>query len=204
MYTIGKKIAKYNDKTNGEKFKFTLDVSSTFTDVMTLQLFNVIKSVIYDGSTQNGVSFTPFAINTVENIVTANIPTVGLLSNNHFRYREPLAAKNLVVSTPHEQNLSYRDLFNMISAGQCLQLSRITVTSTLRSQLTNGILNVVNVSNIGELKRQSIPLITFFDATQNQNNILDVFINTEINKNQGLEFTIQPLSTATINFYFEV
>jgi hypothetical protein len=203
MYTIGKQTKKYNDKTKGESFKFTLDVSSNFVDVMTIQLFNILKSVVYDGSIQNGINFLPFALNTAENIVNGNVNTVGLLSNNHLRYQEKLAARNLVISTPHQQNLSYRDIFSMISAGTCLQLNRITVTSSLRSQLTEGILNVVNVSNTGEVNRKSIPLITFFEGYQTQDNILDVFINTELSKNQGLEFTIQPLSTTTINFYLD-
>jgi hypothetical protein len=201
MYTIGKQTPKYNDKTKGEKFLFTLNVANTTTETMSLQLFNVLKSIIYDGTTQNGITFNPFTINGLEEIlVTGN--SVGLETNGNLKYKK-VGGTFLNASTPSDQNLTYRDIFSMISAGQYLQLSRIQITSSLRAQLTQGTLNVINISTVGQISRMSVPLLTYFDGTQNQDKILDVFINTELCKNQGLEFTILANSTATIQFYLE-
>jgi hypothetical protein len=202
MYTLGKQTKKYNEKTKGESFLFTLNVTNTMAETLSVQLFNVIKSVIYDGTTQNGVTFTPFTINGVETIV-AGTSSVGIQTTGNLYYKNYAANTYLNVQAPTGQNLTYRDIFTMISAGQYLQLSRITITSSLKAQLTTGTLNVVNISNLGVVTKKSVPLVTFFDGTQNQNNILDVFINTELCKNQGLEFTILPNSTATIQFYLE-
>jgi hypothetical protein len=203
MYTIGKQTPKYNDKTKGESFLFTLNITSTFVDTFTINLFNVVKSVVTDGTTQNGIQFKPFTINDTEFIV-AGTSNVGIQTNGSLNYKNFGAATNLTVSTPTGQNLTYRDIFSMISAGQYLQLTRMTITSTLKAQLTSGTMNVLNISNTGVVNRKSVPLVTFFDATQNQNNTLDVFINTHLCYNQGLEFTILPLSTATFQFYLEV
>jgi hypothetical protein len=202
MYTIGKQTPKYNDKTKGEKFLFTLNITNTITQTMTLQLFNVLKSVIYDGSTQNGVTFKPFTINDTE-LIIAGTSNVGILTNGSLNYKDYPNSTNLTAATPSDQNLTYRDIFSMISAGQYLQLSRIQITSSLREQLTQGTLNVVNISTAGQVNRMSVPLLTYFDGNQNQNKIIDVFINTELCKNQGLEFSILANSTATIQFYLE-
>jgi hypothetical protein len=201
MYTLGKQAPKYNDKTKGESFKFTLNVTNTMTETMSLQLFNVLKSIIYDGTTQNSELFYPFTINGSE-FINLGLSSVGIQTNGSLNFKK-VGGTFLNASTPSDQNLTYRDIFNMISAGQYLQLSRIQITSSLREQLTQGTLNVINISTLGEIKKQSVPLLTYFDGTQNQNNILDVFINTELCKNQGLEFTILPNSTATIQFYLE-
>ena len=201
MYTIGKQTPKYNDKTKGESFLFTLNITSTLVDTFTINLFNVIKSVVYDGTTQTGFFFNPFTINGMEFINLGN-SNVGIETNGDLFY-ERVGGTSLRVSTPTGQNLTYRDIFSMISAGQYLQLTRLTITSSLKAQLTSGTMNVLNISNTGVINRKSVPLVTFFDATQNQNNILDVFVNTELCKNQSLEFTILPFSTATIQFYLE-
>ena len=203
MYTLGKQAPKYNDKTNGEKFLFTLNITSTFVDTFTINLFNVIKSVVYDGTTQNGIQFKPFTVNDTEFIV-AGLSNVGIQTNGNLNYENSVGITNLTVSTPTGQNLTYRDIFSLISTGAYLQMSRLTITSNFREQLISGTMNVVNVSNVGVVTKKSVPLVTFFDATQNQNNILDVFINTHLCYNQGLEFTILPLSTATFQFYLEV
>jgi hypothetical protein len=203
MYTLGKQAPKYSDKTNGEKFLFTLNITSTFVDTFTINLFNVIKSVVYDGTTQFGTQFKPFTINDVEFIV-AGTSNVGILTNGNLNYKNFAAGTNLTVATPAGQNLTYRDIFSLISTGAYLQMSRLTITSNLKAQLLSGTMNVVNISNVGVVSKKSVPLSTFFDATQNQNNILDVFINTHLCYNQGLEFTILPLSTATFQFYLEV
>jgi len=195
-------MSKYDGKTNGELFKFTLNITSTFSSVFTIQLFNVIKSVVYDGTIQNGVTFTPFTINGVETIV-AGTSSVGIQTNGSLNYKDFSAATNLLIQTPEGQNLTYRDIFSMLSSGQYLKMNRLAITSSLRAQLTDGTMNVINVSNLGEINRKSVPLVTFFDGTQNQNKVLDVFINTEICKNQGLEFTILPNSTSSFTFYLE-
>jgi hypothetical protein len=205
MYTIGKQTAKYDGKTNGENFKFELNVTSNFLVPFTIQLFNVLKSVIYDGASQAGVDFKPFDINTVENIV-AGTNTVGFITDlnyNALRYQEFFAARNVFVSTPPGQNLTYRDIFSMISAGKCLKMSRISIISDSVDQLKQGTMNVLNVSNLGVITRMSIPLLTFYTPNQDQNNIIDVFVNTELSKNQGLEFTILPGTTTNIQFYLE-
>ena len=203
MYTLGKQAPKYSDKTNGEKFLFTLNITSTFVDTFTINLFNVLKSVVMDGTTQNGIQFKPFTVNDTEFIV-AGLSNVGIQTNGNLNYENSVGITNLTVSTPTGQNLTYRDIFSLISTGAYLQMSRLTITSSLRAQLISGTMNVVNVSNVGVVTKKSVPLVTFFDATQNQNNILDVYINTHLCYNQGLEFTILPLSTATFQFYLEV
>jgi hypothetical protein len=202
MYTLGKQAPKYNDKTNGEKFLFTLNITSTFVDTFTINLFNVLKSVVMDGTTQTGFFFFPFTINGME-FINLGMSNVGIETNGDLFY-ERVGGTNLRVSTPTAQNLTYRDIFSLISTGAYLQMSRLTITSNFREQLISGTMNVVNVSNVGVVTKKSVPLVTFFDATQNQNNILDVFINTHLCYNQGLEFTILPLSTATFQFYLEV
>ena len=202
MYTLGKQAPKYNDKTNGEKFLFTLNITSTLVDTFTINLFNVIKSVVMDGTTQTGFFFFPFTINGME-FINLGMSNVGIETNGDLFY-ERVGGTNLRVSTPTAQNLTYRDIFSLISTGAYLQMSRLTITSNFREQLISGTMNVVNVSNVGVVTKKSVPLVTFFDATQNQNNILDVFINTHLCYNQGLEFTILPLSTATFQFYLEV
>lgn len=202
MYTLGKQTPKYNGNTKGEKFLLTLNITSTMVDTFTINLFNIIKSVVYDGTTQVGQFFNPFTIDGIEFINLGN-SRVGIETNGSLVYRK-VGGTVLTVSTPKDQNLTYRDLFSMISAGSYLQLSRLQITSSLKAQLTSGTMNVVNISNVGVVTKKSVSLSTFFDATQNQNNILDVYVNTELCKNQGLEFTILPLSTATFQFYLEV
>ena len=201
MYTLGKQAPKYNERTKGDKFLFTLNITSTIVDTFTINLFNVIKSVVYDGTTQVGEFFNPFTIEGIEFINLGN-SRVGIETNGNLVYRK-VGGTVLTTSTPRGQNLTYRDIFTMISAGQYLQLSRLQITSSLKAQLLTGTMNVVNISNVGVVTKKSVPLSTFFDATQNQNNILDVFVNTELCKNQGLEFTILPLSSTTIQFYLE-
>lgn len=202
MYTLGKQAPKYSDKTNGEKFLFTLNITSTFVDTFTINLFNVIKSVVYDGTTQVGTEFFPFTIDGME-FIDLGLSNVGIETSGRLKY-EKVGGTVLTATTPEAQNLTYRDIFSLISTGAYLQMSRLTITSNFREQLISGTMNVVNVSNVGVVTKKSVPLVTFFDATQNQNNILDVFINTHLCYNQGLEFTILPLSTATFQFYLEV
>lgn len=202
MYTLGKQAPKYSDKTNGEKFLFTLNITSTFVDTFTINLFNVIKSVVYDGTTQIGTEFFPFTIDGME-FINLGLSNVGIETSGRLKY-EKVGGTVLTATTPAGQNLTYRDIFSLISTGAYLQMSRLTITSNFREQLISGTMNVVNVSNVGVVTKKSVPLVTFFDATQNQNNILDVFINTHLCYNQGLEFTILPLSTATFQFYLEV
>jgi hypothetical protein len=200
MYTIGKQTAKYDGKTNGENFKFELRIQSTFADTFTIQLFNVLKSVVYDGTTQNGNVLPPFAINTFETMIGAP-NRVGITSFGGLQYK--IGALNLDINTPAGQNLSYRDIFNMISAGQYLKMSRVSIISDSVDQLKQGTMNVLNVSNLGVITRKSVPLLTFYTPTQDQNNIIDVFVNTELCKNQGLEFTILPNTSTNIQFYLE-
>jgi hypothetical protein len=202
MFTLGKQIAKYDGKTNGENFLFTLNVVSTLAETFTIQLFNIIKSVVFDGTTQNGELYYPFTINGSE-FINLGLSDVGIQTNGSLNYQK-VGGTSLNVSTPAGQNLTYRDLFSMIQAGKYLKMSRIQITSSLTDQLREGTMNVINISNLGELKRKSVPLVTFFDGTQNQNNILDVFVNTHLCYNQGLEFTILPNSTATLQFYLEI
>jgi len=202
MYTLGKQTPKYSDKTNGEKFLFTLNITSTFVDTFTINLFNILKSVVYDGTTQFGTQFKPFTIDDAEFIV-AGTSNVGITTNGSLRYKNFAAGTNLTIQAPAGQNLTYRDIFTLLSSGKYLHLSRLTITSSLREQLISGTMNVINISNIGVVTRKSVPLVTFFDATQNQNKILDVDIHTHLCQNQGLEFTILPLSTATFQFYLE-
>jgi hypothetical protein len=202
MFTIGKQTAKYDGKTSGENFIFTLNVVSTLAETFTIQLFNIIKSVVFDGTTQNGELYYPFTINGSE-FINLGLSDVGIQTNGSLNYKK-VGGTSLNVSTPAGQNLTYRDIFSMIQAGKYLKMSRISITSSLTDQLTEGTMNVINISNLGELKRKSVPLVTFFDATQNQNNILDVFVNTHLCYNQGLEFTILPNSTATMQFYLEI
>lgn len=202
MYTLGKQTSQYDGKTDGEQFLFTLNVTSDFTDTFTIQLFNVIKSVIFDGTTQNGIDFKPFTINDTE-LIVAGISNVGLQTNGTFNYKDYPNALNVNISTPAGQNLTYRDIFSMIQSGKYFKMSRISITSNLTEQLTEGTMNVININNLGTLSRKSVPLITFFDATQNQSNIIDLFINTHLCYSQGLEFTILPNSNATFQFYLE-
>jgi hypothetical protein len=202
MYTIGKKSAMYDGKTKGQNFLFTLKVVSTFADTFTIQLFNVIKSVIFDGTTQNGNTYVPFTINSVENIV-AGANNVGLLTDGSLNYKNYSAATNVLIQTPSDQNLKYRDIFNMLSAGQYLKMSQITIISSSKTQLTQGTMNVINISDLGVITRKSVPLLTFYTPNQEQNGIIDMYINTELCKNQGLEFNILPGTTTTLQFYLE-
>jgi hypothetical protein len=201
MYTLGKQTPKYSDKTNGEKFLFTLNITSTFVDTFTINLFNILKSVVYDGTTQVGQFFYPFTIDGIE-FINAGYSRVGIETSGSLVYRK-IGGTVLTIQAPAGQNLTYRDIFTLLSSGKYLHLSRLTITSSLREQLTSGTMNVINISNIGVVTRKSVPLVTFFDATQNQNKIIDVDIHTHLCQNQGLEFTILPLSTATIQFYLE-
>jgi hypothetical protein len=201
MYTLGKQSAQYDGKTEGENFLFTLNVESTMIDKFTINLFNVIKSVVFDGTTQNGTLFYPFTINGSE-FINLGLSNVGIETNGDLFY-EKVGGTNLRVSSPAGQNLTYRDIYSMIQSGKYLKMSRISITSNLTEQLTEGTMNVININNLGTLSRKSVPLITFFDATQNQSNIIDFFINTHLCYNQGLEFTILPNSNATLQFYLE-
>jgi len=202
MYTLGKQTSQYDGKTEGEQFLFTLNVTSDMNDTLTIQLFNVIKSVIFDGTTQNGVTYKPFTINDTE-LIVAGISNVGIQTDGSLNYKDYPNALNVNIKSPAGQNLTYRDIFSMIQSGKYLKMSRISITSNLTEQLTQGTMNVININNLGTLSRKSVPLITFFDATQNQSNIIDLYINTHLCYSQGLEFTILPNSTATFQFYLE-
>lgn len=201
MYTLGKQTAKYDGKTNGEKFMFSLNITSTLVDTFTIQLFNVIKSVLFDGTIQNGTTFYPFTLDGYE-LIIATGNSVSAQTNGSLIYKKA-GGTSLSVTAPGSQNLTYKDIFSMISAGKYFKMSQVTITSSLKAQLTGGTMNVINISDLGVVTRKSVPLVTFFDGNQNQNNILDVFVNTELCKNQGLEFTILPNSTATLQFYLE-
>jgi hypothetical protein len=201
MYTLGKQILKYDGKTEGEQFLFTLNVVSTMVDKFTINLFNVLKSVVSDGTTQNGTEFYPFTINGIE-FINLGLSNVGIQTNGDLLYKK-VGGTNLRISSPAGQNLTYKDIYSMIQAGKYLKMSRISITSSLTDQLKDGTMNVININNMGTLSRKSVPLVTFFDATQNQSNIIDLFINTHLCYNQGLEFTILPNSNATFQFYLE-
>ena len=134
MYTLGKQTPKYNDKTKGEKFLLTLNITSTMVDTFTINLFNIIKSVVYDGTTQLGDFFYPFTIDGME-FINLGLSRVGIETNGSLVYRK-VGGTVLTVSTPKDQNLTYRDLFSMISAGSYLQLSRLQITSSF-SKKTN-------------------------------------------------------------------
>ena len=116
MFTLGKQIAKYDGKTEGEKFLFTLNVVSTMDETFTIQLFNVIKSVVFDGTTQNGELYYPFTINGSE-FINLGLSDVGILTDGSLNYQK-VGGTKLNVSTPTGQNLTYRDIFSMIQAGK--------------------------------------------------------------------------------------
>lgn len=201
MYTIGKQTAKYDGKTTGQKFMFTLNITSTISDNLSVQLFNNLKSVVYAGTDQFGTFYNPFTIDGSEAIlVTGN--SVGIQTNGNLVYKK-FGGTLLTASTPAGQNLTYRDIFNMIAAGQYLKMSQVTIISNLQTQLTQGTMNVVNISDLGVVTKKSVPLLTFYTPNQEQNNIIDLYVNTEICKNQGLEFSILPNSTTSFTFYLE-
>jgi hypothetical protein len=201
MYKLGKIMPFYDGKTKGQKFLFTLNIVSTMVDTFSLQLFNVLKSVVNDGTTQNGDFFYPFTINGSE-FINLGMSNVGIQTDGSLKF-EKVGGTSLIAAAPTDQNLTYGNIYSMMQSGQCLKLTRLSIISDLKEQLTTGTLNVLNISDVGVLTKKSVPLLTFYTPTQTQNNIIDMFINTDLHKNQGLEFTILPLSVATIQFYLE-
>lgn len=201
LYTLGKRANYYDGKTKGQKFTFNLKIESTMLASMPVQLFNVLKSVISNGTTQNGTIFYPFTLDGYE-LIIATGNAVTLQANGDLNYRKA-GGTFVKVSTPSDQNLTYQDVFAMLQSGSYFKLNRLILSSTNKSQLTSGVLNVLNVSDTGTIKKQSIPTGTFFSVNQDQNFTVDMDINTEICKNQGLEITVFPTTTIFAQFFLE-
>lgn len=202
LYTIGKRTMYYDGKTKGTKFTFSLNIESTMIATMPLQLFNVLKSVINSGTTQNGTIFYPFTLDGYE-LIIATGNAVSLQANGDLNYRKA-GGTYLKASTPSDQNLTYANVFEILQSGQCIKLSRLILRSTNKSQLVNGNINVLNVSDLGTVKKQSIPTGTFFSPNQEQNFMVDIDLNTELSKNQGLEIPIFPTTTVFAQFFLEI
>lgn len=202
LYTIGKRTMYYDGKTKGTKFMFSLKIESTMVDTTPVQLFNILKSVVSNGTTQNGTFFYPFTINGIE-FINLGQSYVGLHTDGSLYYRK-VGGTFMQASTPSDQNLTYANIFEILQSGQCLKLNRVILRSTNKSQLVNGTVNVLNVSDLGTEKKQSIPTGTFFSPNQEQNFMVDIDLNTELSKNQGLEIPIFPTTTVFAQFFLEI
>ena len=201
LYKLGKQSIPYDGKTKGNKFMFELDITSTLVDNFSVQLFNVLKSVVFDGTTQNGTTYYPFTLDGYE-LVIATGNSVSIQTNGNLIFKKA-GGTLLTASTPSSQNLTYRDFYSMIASGQYFKLTKIILNCSNANQLRSGTLNVINISDEGILKRQSVPLTTFYSPNQEQNNTLIVDINTEICKNQGIELLIFPTTTVNVQFFIE-
>lgn len=202
LFSIGNKFASFDGEATGSLSNLRLRITNAMSGTLTAELFNVIQSVVYLGSV-SGVSypaeaFAPFTFANRDAVNTNNTVVFNALGNLVYTNS---AGQTCTITLTNDQNLSYRDMFDIFSAGDKFQVERLKVSTTTQAQINQGTLKIIRYSNYGLKTSDSYALSTDFSPNQQQSTLVDVFLRTELSKNQGLTLNVLTGETVDIQLF---
>jgi hypothetical protein len=174
-----------------------LKIVNAMSGTLTVSLFNVLGSPVNlgvaSGVAYSGEAFNPFTAEDFDAVSLAN--KVYFADNGNLIYKNAAPA-NCTVST-EMANLTYRDIFNELSAGGMYAIKKLRFTVTTQAQIQQGKLGVVEYNKFGNLESDTYNLSNSFSPNQFQNTVLDVPLDIIVNRSKGL--TLNVLTGQTIN-----
>jgi hypothetical protein len=202
LFSIGNKFAAFDGEATGSLSNLRLRITNAMAGTLTAELFNVLQSVVILGS-GTGISyaaeaFVPFVFSQRDKATAAN--TVVFNESGNLVYTNAALAACTITLT-NDQNLSYEDMFNIFAAGDKFQVERLKVSTTTQAQINQGTLKIVRYSNLGLKTSDSYALSTDFSPNQQQSTLVDVFLKTELSKNQGLTLNVLAGETVDIQLF---
>jgi hypothetical protein len=202
LFSIGNKFAAFDGEATGSLSNLRLRITNAMAGTLTAELFNVLQSVIILGS-GTGISyaaeaFVPFVFGQRDKATAAN--TVVFNEAGNLVYTNAALAACTITLT-NDQNLSYRDMYNIFSAGDKFNVERLKVSTTTQAQINQGTLKIVRYTNLGLKTSDSYALSTDFSPNQQQSTLVDVFLKTELSKNQGLTLNVLAGETVDIQLF---
>lgn len=202
LFSIGNKFAAFDGEATGSLSNLRLRITNAMAGTLTAELFNVLQSVVILGS-GTGISyaaeaFVPFVFSQRDKATAAN--TVVFNESGNLVYTNAALAACTITLT-NDQNLSYRDMYNIFAAGDKFNVERLKVSTTTQAQINQGSLKVVRYSNLGLKTSDSYALSTDFSPNQQQSTLVDVFLKTELSKNQGLTLNVLAGETVDIQLF---
>lgn len=202
LFSIGNKFAAFDGEATGSLSNLRLRITNAMAGTLTAELFNVLQSVVYLGA-NTGVAFaaeafSPFTFANRDAVDAAN--TVVFNAAGNLVYTNTALATCTITLT-NDQNLSYEDMFNIFAAGDKFQVERLKVSTTTQAQINQGTLKIVRFSNLGLKTSDSYALSTDFSPNQQQSTLVDVFLKTELSKNQGLTLNVLAGETVDIQLF---
>lgn len=202
LFSIGNKFAAFDGEATGSLSNLRLRITNAMAGTLTAELFNVLQSVVILGS-GTGISyaaeaFVPFVFSQRDKATAAN--TVVFNESGNLVYTNAALAACTITLT-NDQNLSYRDMYNIFAAGDKFNVERLKVSTTTQAQINQGTLKVVRYSNLGLKTSDSYALSTDFSPNQQQSTLVDVFLKTELSKNQGLTLNVLAGETVDIQLF---
>ncbi len=202
LFSIGNKFAAFDGEATGSLSNLRLRITNGMAGTLTAELFNVLQSVVILGS-GTGISyaaeaFVPFVFSQRDKATAAN--TVVFNESGNLVYTNAALAACTITLT-NDQNLSYRDMFNTFAAGDKFNVERLKVSTTTQAQINQGTLKIVRYTNLGLKTSDSYALSTDFSPNQQQSTLVDVFLKTELSKNQGLTLNVLAGETVDIQLF---
>jgi len=202
LFSIGNKFAAFDGEATGSLSNLRLRITNEMADTLTAELFNVIQSVVFIGSVSGqsfpGEAFAPFTFADRNKANAQNTVVFNALGNLVYTN---LAGDTCTITLTNDQNLSYVDMFNIFSAGDKFQVERLKVSTTTQAQINQGTLKIIRYSNYGLKTSDSYALSTDFSPNQQQSTLVDVFLRTELSKNQGLTLNVLTGETVDIQLF---
>lgn len=203
LFSIGNKFAAFDGESSGSLSNLRLRITNGFSGTLTAELFNILQSVVYLGSNTgvslSGVAFRPFTAQTVNGFPPSFNNLVYFDNAGNLVYSD--SGDTCTITLTNDQNLSYRDMFNIFAAGDKFMVERLKVSTTTQAQINQGTLKIVRYSNLGLKTSDSYALSTDFSPNQQQSTLVDVFLKTELSKNQGLTLNVLAGETVDIQLF---
>lgn len=202
LFSIGNKFAAFDGEATGSLSNLRLRITNAMAGTCTVELFNVLQSVVTLGA-NTGVAFAaeaflPFTFTNRAAATAAN--TVVFNAAGNLVYTNTALALCTITLT-NDQNLTYRDMFDIFGAGDKYMVERLKVSTTTQAQINQGTLKIVRYSNLGLKTSDSYALSTDFSPNQQQSTLVDVFLKTELSKNQGLTLNVLAGETVDIQLF---
>jgi hypothetical protein len=202
LFSIGNKFAAFDGESTGSLSNLRLRITNAMAGTLTAELFNVIQSVVFFGANTGvafaGESFAPFTFANRDAPNGNSSVVFNALGNLVY---QNAAGAICTITLTNDQNLSYRDMFNIFAAGDKFQVERLKVSTTTQAQINQGTLKIVRISNLGLRTSDSYALSTDFSPNQQQSTLVDVFLRTELSKNQGLTLNVLAGETVDIQLF---
>lgn len=165
-----------------------------------VDLFHTVQAAVLVGAAQGvalgSEAFAPFtAVNrdaaTLNNVVYFD-------EKGNLVYQDAAGAK--CTTSLEMKNFTYRDFFNVVAVSpKKIKKLRIGVSSA--TQIQQGKITVVEFTDFGKNEADPINLSTFFSPNQFQNTILDVPLILDIDRNKGIQMSILPAVTVTVDIF---